>query len=907
MTEAANIPSNIRRYIAGFVARRRRTALLRRCGVTLSFVLLWLLLWTLVDRVVPEPGVIRLMLLACNVVVAIVLLSRPIKAILSRRFDWRAAAAQIEQRDPRFIGKLETSISQLMLPPELRGSSSMLQQIVEQANSLAGQKLALPLVPMEPALRPWLIALATALLMAMLAFSGWLDLPQLLQRALCPLGDAGPVTTTRLFVETGDANIPQGGSLTITARAQRLPSGELTIHLRSDDGNSQSAQPMLSNANGGFSFVLNSIDHDWQYQITGGDARSRPYTVRVLRPPAIAVFHIRYIYPAYMGLPPSTVSNHDGLLQAPIGTQAIVDLVSTEPLQTVALIVNAQRFTARATNEPNTYEASIPIKQSGPYQLQLRSVRGVTNARDETAANPAIESIPDQPPQPRWEFAARNLFVSRDAGVALPYRVTDDYGADSVSVQIDAANQATRTIAVSDSEELQKDQFGQAMLSVGGSASRIGQVLSVRVNAVDAIKQRGSSVSLNLIVAPHAVDADDHLRIASLNVAAAQAQSLEDVAGDALRSEEDSLHSANPDPAPRNSRMIRASVLARQIGDEMMRAISHTHSKRLADGMIELVDRATAIQVHSRPFVPNDDPSAAQIEHDALAHLVQESHQLRTEIETIRSGEVAAAAKNAMDDFQSLLPITSSDDSAESLMLRQALEQSGREVDADLKGIGVDPDDFDLEDQLVAKISAADELLRDLISNSTPAERLSKQAAQGTITKEELNARLTSMARAQAVYPDADFAMAAKWIAAAGGNELPAFDEAAALMANDLAAAEKFDQQLHAAPTSKPSADAPLLMAVPDAAAERALTQAKSVAASGDRQKIQSADREAARRRIEALVSINSILHSSDEQSALADSDATHTSTTQPIDGPHAIAGFDEPLRLYFQALKRTP
>jgi hypothetical protein len=39
----------------------------------------------------------------------------------------------------------------------------------------------------------------------------------------------------------------------------------------------------------------------------------------------------------------------------------------------------------------------------------------------------------------------------------------------------------------------------------------------------------------------------------------------------------------------------------------------------------------------------------------------------------------------------------------------------------------------------------------------------------------------------------------------------------------------------------------------------------------------------------------------------MADLGGAHPSTTQPVDEPHAIAGFDEPLRLYFQALKRTP
>src|SRR5947207_9073981 len=101
MSDPSIIPASIRRYLRRYVLRRRLLALLRALGMAIAFALAWTFLWALVDRLLPLPGFVRTILLIVNVATISAMLFRPIRAMVLLRFDWHAAAAQIERRDPR--------------------------------------------------------------------------------------------------------------------------------------------------------------------------------------------------------------------------------------------------------------------------------------------------------------------------------------------------------------------------------------------------------------------------------------------------------------------------------------------------------------------------------------------------------------------------------------------------------------------------------------------------------------------------------------------------------------------------------------------------------------------------------------------------------------------------------------
>ena len=90
-------------------------------------------------------------------------------------------------------------------------------------------------------------------------------------------------------------------------------------------------------------FALASVDRDYRYEVTAGDASRGPYAVRVLRRPAAVSFRVRYTYPSYTGLEPAVVTGTDGTIEAPVGTRAAIAVTATEPLKSAFLVLDNVR------------------------------------------------------------------------------------------------------------------------------------------------------------------------------------------------------------------------------------------------------------------------------------------------------------------------------------------------------------------------------------------------------------------------------------------------------------------------------------------------------------------------------------------------------------------------------------
>jgi hypothetical protein len=146
----------IRRYLVGYIAKRRALALITAIGWAAAFAIGWsillhvLLRWLPGNRWIDRP-VIILGILACITIVA-----RPILCLF-RRYNPVAAAIEIEARRPDFDQRLITIASQ---PPE----SALLCQLVMDVEAITATKHSRPRVLLRPLLAPALALLVVALL-----------------------------------------------------------------------------------------------------------------------------------------------------------------------------------------------------------------------------------------------------------------------------------------------------------------------------------------------------------------------------------------------------------------------------------------------------------------------------------------------------------------------------------------------------------------------------------------------------------------------------------------------------------------------------------------------------------------------------------------------------------------------
>jgi hypothetical protein len=158
----------------------------------------------------------------------------------------------------------------------------------------------------------------------------------------------------------------------------------------------------------------------------------------VLRKPTVAEVRIRYAYPPYTNRPPLTVSNTDGLVEAPAGTEADVTFVGNVPLESATLRVGDQTIETTTTGDPRERRARLVVERDAPYALSLLSADRVAGAGP---AAMAIRAIPDRPPLVRVLQPPGELRLSPRDILSLPFQALDDYGVTSLTsnVQITAS------------------------------------------------------------------------------------------------------------------------------------------------------------------------------------------------------------------------------------------------------------------------------------------------------------------------------------------------------------------------------------------------------------------------------------------------------------------------------------
>ncbi len=911
----------MRRCLTCYVARRRRIELLRGAGLAVAFAVAWMLTVALVDRLIPLPGFVRLILAIINVGAVVMILFVPLRAMILHGFDWHAAAAQIERRDKRFSGRLETAVSQLLLPVARRGSMPLVDRIVTEADALAREQRIASLVSAWPAGHAWLIALGIAIIGAVLSQLAWFDLPILLRRQITPLAPVSAVTTTRLSVEPGDVSVSQGQSCTIQVRAQRLRTGAPHIRLIGDAGQ-VSSYTMTSIGDSKFAFTLNGIERDWQYDVSGGDACSETYSIRLLRRPGVTQFRVRYVFPAYMNRQPTTTVNSDGLLEGPVGTQAVIDLMCTEPVASAAIIIGDRAIPARATPQANVYQASITIAHSTPYQVRLTSPRG---AHGVVPANTQIRAQPDHPPGIEWTGGIKSIRLDPFDSATFRYRISDDYGVASASVSLSKNDLPPRTFSLAP-----QPASGSMNLQLWDWDVELGDVMTVSISATDGRGQVGTGESIKIIAAPRSVGIDQQVCAAELDHAARLSEALSDEIAEALRASRQSTAGAGR--AGRNAHLARAADLAGRVSAHVLRAIDRNTSRNLDDSLLGMLDRATACRsIASASLAAQKSPAASQ--RDPLPRADLNARSLRDSLRALAPAERARILRIDLLNLQALIGTNATHPA-----LLPALQSAGHLLDEQIARLGIDPDDDRLLSLLEEKIDVGNAIIESLPPIDWPGEAKRIDAA-------ELSQRLLFASWGEALTMDdnlgraRDLNLAAgaalTWPAAAGpfADALEALEDPnrADRMRGQLRQHAGADPELAAfeaaaidmkssstQPTESPASPLTLSTTTPPPILARldALGRFRGLPVVGEwvalldrfaRQRgISSQTSREPRDRIRAVPAIARLL---DESSGtLADiigfAVPDKPATSQPVSGQAAASGgYDEPLRIYFQLL----
>jgi len=756
MTTLSALPTPVRRYIAGFVERRRRLALLRAGGVAAAFFLVWMLAWCIVDRLTALPAAVRCTLLVVGLAAVVVVLFRPLRAVLANRIDWVAAAAEIESRNPAFAERLQTVISRMIGPPEYRGSQQLVDHLLHQVQAEVQDEEPARLLDLRPAVQPWIAAALLTVATIVLMFNSWLDLPRLMLRFAAPFADVAPATTTRITVRHEPTQVVQGQPLTFIASATRLGNSSLCLHLSTDDRH-YSMRPM-SPSDDGYTYTLQAVDRDLYYYASGGDAQTPVQRIEVLRQPTILEYRVRYAYPPYIGRQPLTITSPDGSLEAPVGTDATLTIRSSEPLSEAQLIMGDQTIAMTATADPAVRHATIRITRNDNYRLRLTTHRGATS---ELAEPIRIVAIPDRPPLVRIIQPSENLRLTPRDVAEIRFQALDDYGIRSLrlvaSVNGEDRHRATLRLRGDPARQEALVDVDLARLELA-----FGDIVRLRVEAEDLNGHTAASEPRTILIAPRSIDMNTYLRLAELRQATAGAEALIKTINDALKSLEQMGQGARGDverdiwtlTADYDRQLTSATEQASLIRQALLRTLvrSPTSGRSIllshgTDAAQQIASTTDSLLLQT-PNLPRSDVMRM------LEQAAKRATELRDLLVTVSHGEQATAL---LADHANLQALGGRDTDPVSEAAQQTYRRAREEFQSAVKTLGLNPDDQNLAQLLDRKVKDLAERERKTgVMDFVPSAAEWSKAPTMPVVGQVFPQRLETAAQAEAVRPDAD-------------------------------------------------------------------------------------------------------------------------------------------------------
>jgi hypothetical protein len=747
--EQQYVTPEIRRYIGAFVWRRRWVALLRAVGWAIAFAGAWLILSIVCDRLFHLNRGIRAALLAANLVGILILVWRPVARLFHRRIDWTAAAAQVEARAAHHGQRLQTLTSQMLADPAYRGSEQLLGSI--RGDLLPGLRRggAARLAPLRAAGGSWGAAVAVIVIFLAMAQIFWLQMPRLLARAIEPWAPWPPVTTTMLWVQPGDAEIRAGSDLTISVRAARLGEDPPMLWISSDDGRAWQGQPMAA-ASVGFDLTLGNVQNDLQYFVEGGDARSDRFAIHVLRPPAVTQFRVQYVYPAYTAKPPLSVTNTDGLIEAPVGSTATIEAVCTEPLTAATLVVGDRPIAMSATSQPNIRQCEITVERDAKLQLQLIGAR----ISGSGPATMAIHALPDLPPVVKFVEPTQDLRLGPRDTLPVTYLATDDYGVTSVSLRIQANMGAIVQIPML-LDGQPRYRRGTIQLALSQFDLKNGDLIRLSLAATDngGHEQIGDEARY-VLISNHGIDPAARMCLADLQRAAGLAEAMAANIEAAEKSLQEARQRAggdvrDPDAlAPTRQSLASAANAAAMLEPAMLAAIAHSDSPALATALCRWVDTAAVLGGAVDRAAERLD-SKVQSELPArFGPVAAIARQLQQDLNTTVQGQLAAALRaQSMDSPKGDSKI---------------IHRLDQQVHDDAATLGLDSAAADFVDRLAALIAHETELLshQHPIDYAEVADSWARRMQQGNPPDSDMARRLDVGAQAESLRADSNLVRA---------------------------------------------------------------------------------------------------------------------------------------------------
>jgi hypothetical protein len=224
-----------------------------------------------------------------------------------------------------------------------------------------------------------------------------------------------------LEVAPGDVKLRAGQPLRVIARMPGSSGGVVPV-LRYGQGK-EWREARMEPGKDGFGFAFERVEEGFSYSVAAAAARSRDYTVSVVRPPRVERIDLQYEYPRAFGLKPR-LEEDSGDIYGPVGTRVRISVITDKPITSAALTLGEGKRVSLQHGAEGA-EGELLISEDGSYRVALGDGDGLFNPGD---TEYFIRTLEDRPPDVRVVRPAGDRQVTPIEEVSIEARADDDFG-----------------------------------------------------------------------------------------------------------------------------------------------------------------------------------------------------------------------------------------------------------------------------------------------------------------------------------------------------------------------------------------------------------------------------------------------------------------------------------------------
>ncbi|NQT94327.1 MAG: hypothetical protein HQ559_16325, partial [Lentisphaerae bacterium] len=246
----------------------------------------------------------------------------------------------------------------------------------------------------------------------------------LVRRVAVPLPSDATVGKFSLAVlSPGSTTCPEGDALTVAVRCSDRTVTEVSLHVQNE--RLRRYAMLREGPDGVFRHTIPSVRHPFTYWAGSEKVASARHYVELVKRPALDRFEMAYSYPEHTGLPSSVVRSGSGAVKAYRGTEVVLSLFATKPLEEMIVEWMGERASVTLDAERTSGKAVFQVLDSGTYTVHLKDVRGLSNLED---LEYTVVAEDDNPPRVRLDTPDGDLYLEPEDSVDLGWTASDDFG-----------------------------------------------------------------------------------------------------------------------------------------------------------------------------------------------------------------------------------------------------------------------------------------------------------------------------------------------------------------------------------------------------------------------------------------------------------------------------------------------